>query len=131
MSNSLQHQGLQHARLLCPLLSLEVCSNPCPLSQRCHTTISSSVASFSSCPQSFPASGSCESALHIRWPKYWSFSFSNRSSNEYSGLISFNVDWFGLCVPASRMFISLLHYETHVSAKAHSQTQFLKNFPLW
>ena len=72
-----------------------------------------------------------KSALCIRWPKYWSFSFSNRSSNEYSGLISFSVDWFGLCVPASRMFISLLYYETHVSAKAHSQTQFFKNFPLW
>ena len=39
-----------------------------------------------------------ESALPIRWPKYWSFSFSNRSSNEYSGLISFGVDWFDLAV---------------------------------
>ena len=49
---------LQHARLLCPSLSLGVCSNSCPLSQWCHPTISSSVAPFSSCPQSFPASGS-------------------------------------------------------------------------
>ena len=37
-----------------------------------------------------------ESDLHIRWPKYWSFSFSIRSSNEYSGLISFRIDWFDL-----------------------------------
>ena len=37
-----------------------------------------------------------ESALHIRWPKYWSFSFSMCPSNEYSGLISFRVDWFDL-----------------------------------
>ena len=37
-----------------------------------------------------------ESALHIRWPKYWSFSFSISSSNEYSGLISFRIDWFDL-----------------------------------
>ena len=37
-----------------------------------------------------------ESALHIRWPKYWSFSFSISPSNEYSGLISFNIDWFDL-----------------------------------
>ena len=54
---------------------------------------------FSSCPQSFPASGSfffSESALPIRWPKYWSFSFSISPSNEYSGLISFRVDWFDL-----------------------------------
>ena len=35
-----------------------------------------------------------ESALHIRWPKYWNFSFSNSLSNEYSGLISFRIDWF-------------------------------------
>ena len=39
-----------------------------------------------------------ESALHIRWPKYWSFSFSISSSNEYSGLISFRIDWFDLAV---------------------------------
>ena len=39
---------------------------------------------------------SSESALHIKWPKYWSFSFSIRSSNEYSGLISFRIDWFDL-----------------------------------
>ena len=37
-----------------------------------------------------------ESVLHIRWPKYWSFSFSIRPSNEYSGLISFRMDWFDL-----------------------------------
>ena len=39
---------------------------------------------------------SSESALHIRWPKYWSFSFSITPSNEYSGLISFRIDWFDL-----------------------------------
>ena len=42
---------------------------------------------------------SIESALHIRWPKYWSFSFSMSPSNEYSGLISFKIDWFALNVP--------------------------------
>ena len=39
---------------------------------------------------------SCESAICIRWPKYWSFSFSISPSNEYSGLISFRIDWFDL-----------------------------------
>ena len=58
VSNSLQPHGLQHARLLCPSLSPQVCSNSCPLSQWCHLSISSYVAPFSSCPQSFPASGS-------------------------------------------------------------------------
>ena len=54
----LQPCGLQQARLPCPSLSPRVCSNSCPLSQWCHPIISSSVVPFSSCPQSFPASGS-------------------------------------------------------------------------
>ena len=58
MSESLQSHGLQHARIPCPSLSPPVCSNSCPWSWRCHLTISSSVTPFSSCPQSFPASGS-------------------------------------------------------------------------
>ena len=49
-------------------------------------------------PSMFPSISifSNESALHIRWPKYWSFSFSISLPNEYSGLISFKIDWFGL-----------------------------------
>ena len=56
VSNSLQPHGLQHARPPCP--SLRVYPNSCPLSWRCHPTTSSSVIPFSSCLQSFPASGS-------------------------------------------------------------------------
>ena len=58
MSNSLCPHGLQHTRLPCPSPSPRVCSNSCPLSQWYHPTISSPVTPFSSCPQSFPASGS-------------------------------------------------------------------------
>ena len=58
MSESLQPHGWQHARLPCPSPSPSICSNSCSLSQWCHPTISSSVAPFSSCPQSSPASGS-------------------------------------------------------------------------
>ena len=58
MSNSLWPHELQHARLPCPSAFPSVCSSSCPLSQWCHPTISSSVAPFFSCPQSFPASGS-------------------------------------------------------------------------
>ena len=58
MSNSLWPRGLQHARLPCPSPSPGACSNSCPLSRWCHPTISSSTIPFSSCPQSFPASGS-------------------------------------------------------------------------
>ena len=58
MSDSLWPHGLQHARLPCPSLSPKVCSNSCPRSRWCHPTISSSVAPFFSCPQSFPSPGS-------------------------------------------------------------------------
>ena len=58
MSDYLQPHELQHARLPCPSLSFGICSNSCPLSQWCHPNISSSVTPFSSCPQSFPGSGS-------------------------------------------------------------------------
>jgi len=58
MSNSFWPHGLQHARLPCPSPSPADCSNSCPLSRRCHPTISSSVILFSSCLQSFPPSGS-------------------------------------------------------------------------
>ena len=56
--NSFQLQGLRHARLPCPSPTSRTCSNSCPSSQQCHPTISSSVVPFSSCLQSFPASGS-------------------------------------------------------------------------
>ena len=58
VSDSLQPCEPQHARPPCPLPAVRVYPNPCPLSWWCHPTISSSVVPFSSCPQSFPASGS-------------------------------------------------------------------------
>ena len=58
VSNSLRPHGLQHARLLCPSSSPRACSNSCPLNRWCHPTILPSVITFSSCLQSFPASGS-------------------------------------------------------------------------
>ena len=67
MSDCLQPYGLQHTGISCPLSS-RVCSNSCPLSQWYHPTVSSSVALFSSCLQSWLASGSFPiSQLHIRW----------------------------------------------------------------
>ena len=73
-----------------------VCSVSYRLSWWCHPTILSSVVS-SSCLQSFPASRSFPMlALCIRRPKYWSFSFNISPFSEYSGLISFRMDWFDL-----------------------------------
>ena len=89
VSYSLQPHGLQHARLTCALPSPGTCWNSCPLSWWCHPTISSSVTPFSPALNLSQHQGfSNESALHIRWPKYWSFSFSISPSDEYSGLIS-------------------------------------------
>ena len=74
-----------------------VCSNSCPLSEWCHPTFSSSVVPFL-WPSTFPSIRvfSNEMVLRIRWPKYWSFSFSISPSNEYSGLIALRIYWFDL-----------------------------------
>ena len=71
VSDTLLPHGLQHSRLPCPSLSPGVCSNSCPLSWWCHPTISSSVVPYSSCPQSFPASGS--------FPRSWLFASGGQS----------------------------------------------------
>ena len=65
-------------------------------------------------PSIFPSIFSNESALHIRWPRYWSFSCSMSPSNEYSGLISFRIDWFDLLAVQG----TLKHLLQHHSLKA-------------
>ena len=108
---SFQPHELQHARLPSLSPTPRVYPNSCPLSWWCCPTISSSVIPFSFCPQSFPASMSFhESALHIRWPKYWNFSFNVSPSDEYPGLTSFRMDWFRSylnCLVVSPSFFSL------------------------
>ena len=107
--------GLQHARLPCPSPNPRAYSNSCPLSRWCHPMISS-CHSLLLPPSIFPSIRvfSNESILHIRCPKYWSFSFSINPSNEYSGLISFRNDRFGL-LEVQGTPKSLLH---HCSSKA-------------
>ena len=92
MSSSLQPHELQHSRLPCPSLSPWVCSNSCPLMLSNYFTLSRPLLLL---PSIFPSIRvfSNESALCIRWPKYCGFSFSISSSNEYSGLIFFRIDW--------------------------------------
>ena len=111
MSDSLRPRGLQHTRLPCPSPTPGACSASCPLSRWCHPTISSSVIPFSSCLQSFHSIRvfSNESVLCIRWPNYWSFSFSISLSIEYSGLISFRMDWLDLLAVQGTLR-SLIHY---------------------
>ena len=95
-SKSLWPHGLQHTRPPCPSPTPRACSNSCASSQPlnhlilCHHLLL--------LPSIFPSLRifSNESVLPIRWPEYWSFSFSISPSNEYSGLISFRIDWFDL-----------------------------------
>ena len=63
---------------------------------------------------------SSELVLHIRWPKYWSFSFSISPSNEYSGLISFRMDWLGLLAVQGTLKSLLQHHSSKVSILQHS-----------
>ena len=111
MSDSFQPQELARARLPCPSLSPGVCSNSCPLSQWYHPTISSSVFLLL-LPSVVPTVRifSSELALHIRWPKYWSFSIS--PSSEYSGLIFFRIDWFDLLVVQGTLKSLLQHHNS-------------------
>ena len=61
-----------------------------------------------------------ESALHIRWPKYWSFSFSINPSNEHPGLISFRMDWLHLLVVQGTLKSLLEHHSSKASILLHS-----------
>ena len=91
MSDSLRPHGLQHSKLPCPPVSPEICSNSCPLSQWCHPTNSSSLAPFSSCPQSFPASRS--------FPMSWLFTSGGQSigASDSASVLPMNVHgWFPL-----------------------------------
>ena len=97
MSNSLWPHGLQHARPPCPSPTLRVYSNSCPLCWWCHPAISSSVVPSSSTFNLSQHQGLFKwvSSLH-QVAKCWSFSIS--PSNEYSGLISFRIDWLDILV---------------------------------
>ena len=97
-------------RTPCPSPTPGACSNSCPLSQWCHPTISSSVVPFSSCLQSFPTSGS--------FPVSQFFASGGQSispSNEYSGLISFRMDWLDVLAVQGTLKNLLQHYSSKAS----------------
>ena len=123
MFDSLWPHGLQHSRLPCPLPTPGGYSDSCPLSWWCHPSISFSVIPFSSCLLSiFPSLRvfSNKSTLCIKWPKYWSFSFNISSSSEYSGLISFRIDWFYLFAVQGTLKSLLQHHSSNASILQHS-----------
>ena len=115
ISDSLWPDGLQHSRLPCPSLS--------PRSLLAQTHVHESMVlykHFILCrllfllPSIFPSIRvfSYELALHIRWLKYWSFSFRISPSNEYSGLISFRINWFDLLAVQGTPKSLLQHYNS-------------------
>ena len=129
VSDSLRPHEPQHTRTPCPSPTPRVYPNSCPLNQWCHPTISSSVLRFSSRLQSFPAFRvfSNQSVLHIRWPKYWSFSFSISPSNEYSGSISFRIHWFDLLAVQGTLK-SLLHNHSSKASILRCSAFFIVQF---
>ena len=122
VSNSLQLHGLQHTRLPCPSPTPRACSDSCPSSQWCHSTISSSVIPFSSCLQSFPASGSLSVSQFLAsgGQSIWVSASAISPSNEYSGLISLRIDWFDLLAVQGILKTLLQHHNSKASILPHS-----------
>ena len=110
---TLQLHGLQHARPLCPSPNPRAYLDSCPLSRWCHPTLLSSVIPFSSCLQSFPASGS--------FPMSQFFASGGHSirvsgpSNEHPGLISFRIDWLDLLAVQGTLNSLLQHHSSKAS----------------
>ena len=122
VSDSLQPRGLQHARL-------QHVHHQLPEFTQTHVPIGSVMPSnhlILCCPLLLPPSifpsvrvFSNESVLHIRWPKYWSFSFHISPSDEYSGLFSFRIDWFDLLVVQGTLKSLLQHRNSKTSILQH------------
>ena len=123
MSDSLWPHGLQHTRLPCSSPSPTVCSNSCLWSQWCHPTILF-CRPLLLLPSIFPSIRvfSNESALGIRWPKYWCFSFYWRCfspCNEYSRLKYFRIDWFDLLADQGVVKSLFQHHSSKSSILQH------------
>ena len=126
MSGSLWSHGLQHTRLPYPSPSPRAFSNSCPLSCWCHPTISSSVTPFSSCPQSFPASGS--------FPMSRLFTLGGQSTGDSTSasVLPMNIQcWFPLVLTGLRSLLSK-GLSRVFSSTANRKQQFFGTQPfLW
>ena len=123
MSDSLGPHRLQHTRPPCPSPTPGVYSNSCPLMPSNHLILYYLLLLL---PSIFPGIRvfSNESVPPIRWPKYWSFSFSLSPSNEYSVLISFRMDWLDLLAVQGTLKSLFQHHS--------SKHQFFHtHLPLW
>ena len=114
LSHSLWPHGLQHTRLPCllPELTKTHVHRVSDAIQASHPLSSPSPPAFNLFQHQFFSS---ELVLHIRWPKYWSFSFRISPSNEYSGLISFRIDWFDFLAVQGILKSLLQHHSSKAS----------------
>ena len=117
---TLQPHGLQHARLPCPSPTPGACSNSCPSSWWCHPPISSSVIPFSSCLQSFPASGSFSRSQFFASGGQSTGALASASVLPMNGLISFRMDWVDLFAVQEILRSLLQHHSSKTSVLWHS-----------
>ena len=116
VSDSLRPHQSQHARPPCPSPTPRVHPDSRPSSQWCHPAISSSVVPSPPAPNPSQHQNLFnESTLHIRWPKYWSFSFSIIPSKKIPGLISFRMDWLDLLAVQGTLKSLLQHHSSKAS----------------
>ena len=122
VSDSLRPHGLQRARLFCPLTSPGACTNSISIESVMPSNHLILCRPLLLLPSIFPSIRVFfnESAVHIRWPKYWSFSFSISPSKQYSGLISFKIDWFNLLAFQGTLKSLLQHHSSKAWILQHS-----------
>ena len=121
VSDSLRPHESQHTRPPCPSPTPGVHPNPCALSRWWPSNHLILCRPFL-LPSIFPSIRvfSNESALHIRWPKYWSFGFTISPSNEHPELISFRMDWLDLLADQGTLKSLLQHHSSKASILLHS-----------
>ena len=120
MSDSLRPHELQHTSTPCPSQTPGVYSNPCPsVMPSSHLILCRPLLLLPPIPPSIRVFSN-ESTLHMRWPKYWSFSFNISPSSEYSRLISFSIYWFDLLAVQGTLKSLLQHHSSKASIFWHS-----------
>ena len=117
VSNSSRPHGLQHAKLPCSSPTPRTCSNSSPSKSVMSSNHLILCGPLLLLPSILPSIRvfSSESVLHIRWPKYWGFSFSISPSSKYSGLISFRINWFDLYAVQGTLKSPLQHHSSKAS----------------
>ena len=115
VSGSLQPHGLQHARPPCPLPTPRVYSNSVSVESVMPSNHLILCYPLLLLPPILPSIRVYELVLHIRWPNYWSFSFTISPFNECSGLISFRMDWLGLLADQGTLKSLIQHHSSKAS----------------